>query len=754
MPTNNAAQTYRAWRGTSTAFTLIELLIVIALTGLLLTLIIGPLIQGFNLTNRARAFAEAQDATRFGIERLKRELSQASYVFDNSTTPIMMPFSNNANDARGKDYPNVYSAGIDPSVLYAELDFIPSATAGEGPANAIDPTTNKPLGGTPVILPIAPGHRYVRYFVGLHDPYTKDAAGHYAGPNYYSNSFQFTRTDNNMNAFVLWRAEYDPTDPNLIDQTAAQNNNTYAVNAAGLHDPNFFYNPNIAANGRTYAENWRAVSEPVLNAPNLDLIAWRLNQARQIVSGTPFQLLLNLTPTSVTGETATPGFLSSAPGNQGSAVPTLYATQSGLWTYPYTITVYRGSAQGRPGTARFGEIQFVVQQTPAANLSTTLSVTMNNAPVAGASNDSIDPASTTAYYWLYDASTGKLLIHTAKLTFQVDAARGRIETAFPPLVTQNGVPLYYPNGDTTQTPVPLANAVTPTTGNFGTLVPAVFRQDTYRGTVLSNDQSTTITNAGLVQTNLNSGFYYQVTSPLASFSNPGTPYPSPFSTFMGGAWQSIIISPGSERVMGPDNNFVDANNKPLLVDASGNLLLTNYFGISPLASITKPNDTTKDSTGQAVFVRSVQPNYQLETGVDSYNQPTLTFDANDTTSKDPAAGLPAAKVAGIGELRVTYLWQNNFARDAAGHPVNAFGEYIGSGNAPSATNPNTTIGIGANHAPVTAIDYRPEPDVFKVDYTTRTQINILLGARVFDSSTGQPQTAQVTNRITVGNVAQ
>ena len=46
-------------------FTLIELLIVIALTGLLLGLMFGPIIQGFKLTNKARALTQAQDATRF-----------------------------------------------------------------------------------------------------------------------------------------------------------------------------------------------------------------------------------------------------------------------------------------------------------------------------------------------------------------------------------------------------------------------------------------------------------------------------------------------------------------------------------------------------------------------------------------------------------------------------------------------------------------------------------------------------------------
>ncbi|MEI6432524.1 MAG: prepilin-type N-terminal cleavage/methylation domain-containing protein, partial [bacterium] len=80
------------------AFTLVEILVVIALTGLLLALVLGPLVQGFRLTNRARAYSAAQEAMRYGIEQLRAELSQAAYVYDNTNAPIVLPLGPDANN--------------------------------------------------------------------------------------------------------------------------------------------------------------------------------------------------------------------------------------------------------------------------------------------------------------------------------------------------------------------------------------------------------------------------------------------------------------------------------------------------------------------------------------------------------------------------------------------------------------------------------------------------------------------------------
>jgi len=89
------------------------------------------------------------------------------------------------------------------------------------------------------------------------------------------------------------------------------------------------------------------------------------------------------------------------------------------------------------------------------------------------------------------------------------------------------------------------------------------------------------------------------------------------------------------------------------------------------------------------------------------------------------------------ELRVTYLWQNNYARKTTGEPIDVDGLSIA--DLPTAQ-PGEQKAI------------RPEADVVKVDYSTRSVINITLGARVYDSSTGQPQLIQVRDKVQVNNV--
>src|SRR5688500_16567204 len=66
------------------AFTLIELLTVIAITAVLLTLIIVPVVQSFNLTRAAQGFAEAQERARLVIDRILREVGSSAGVRDNT----------------------------------------------------------------------------------------------------------------------------------------------------------------------------------------------------------------------------------------------------------------------------------------------------------------------------------------------------------------------------------------------------------------------------------------------------------------------------------------------------------------------------------------------------------------------------------------------------------------------------------------------------------------------------------------------
>src|SRR5438045_1105171 len=61
-------------------FSLVELLVVIALTIILMGLLLGPLSQTFNLTSRGRTMIAAQDNARYAMQRISRDLSEAMLV--------------------------------------------------------------------------------------------------------------------------------------------------------------------------------------------------------------------------------------------------------------------------------------------------------------------------------------------------------------------------------------------------------------------------------------------------------------------------------------------------------------------------------------------------------------------------------------------------------------------------------------------------------------------------------------------------
>ncbi len=739
------------------AFTLVELLVVVALTALLLALLFAPIIQGFKLTNKARALAEAQDASRFGMERIKRELAQAAYVFDNSNTPVTLPLED-PTQPRSAQYPGLYPTDASdvvttrPNIAFAKIDFIAASNRAEDPNQAIDPTTNQPVGGAPVVLPVSPSRLYVRYFVGLRQ--NTRANGGTLVQDFYRNVYEFPRTDNDLNPFVLYRVEYDPRDPNMVDPRARG-----AFDAGGINDPNFFYNMNVAdpaigGNGRTYAENWKNAASPVLGTTNLDLLAWRRDTTRQVVAGSSFQLAANFGPGAIAGDTATPGFTTGNIAETPGAVPSVYTSQYGQWTFPFTVTVFRGSTQfggtRALGFEPFGTTSFSVEQViDGGTGATRLQVFERNR------NGSLVDTRDTNYYWLQDSATGKIIIFTPNLALQIDPTRGRVETSFPPIATTSTgsgfVPLFVPVGGTAQ-----AMQAGPD-GNFGQLISLLYRRNTrdddtrgghYAGMPYGDGTTNLPINQGILVANLASQNYYSAAPPFGPITLPA-PFVSPFVAFgsagtVPGNFRGLMVVPGSEQVLGPDN----------ILSANGTDLILYTYSRQPVrADVLKTRTITGvDPARRYLFAGPLQ--YKLENTLGgTVASPHLVFDdvqldvnnglILDATNLDSFPGIPARAASDSepqGEVRVSFLWQNNYSRNSAGEPVNPTGEAIYRGES-----------ADRDGSPVGAV--RPEADVIKVDYSTRQLINLNIGARVYDSSSGQPQTSSVSDQVKVGNVS-
>jgi prepilin-type N-terminal cleavage/methylation domain-containing protein len=295
-------------------FTLMEILIVIALTVIVMGLVFGPVVQTFNFTRRAEVMVRAQDNARLALSVVSRDLANAMYVYDNTETPINFPVVNR------------FGNPILVPVIYAKVDLVLPRMRGYCP-NGHTPG-GEPRGdiAAPVcsvckadlelkpVEPLAPDNKIVRYFVGLRDP---------ARP--YCNAYLdlgSTTADDNM--YVLYRVEFSPTDARLFDNPSMANFN------ANLDDPNFFYGAHAAA--------WKQIARPIVTIPDTDLVTFAKDNNGDVIptSVTP---TVRFMPTAVYNDPLVPTMEADDDAEHPDTPPTMYKATYGHWVLPYAITI-------------------------------------------------------------------------------------------------------------------------------------------------------------------------------------------------------------------------------------------------------------------------------------------------------------------------------------------------------------------------------------------------------------------------------
>lgn len=718
----------------SRGFTLTELLVVIAITGILLGLLFIPITNGFRLTRQAQNQVQAQGQARNGLEKLSRELAQASYVFDNSATPVVVPLKFNVQLGTAAPTAN-------PKLAFTKLDLLAPLRGTTG--GVIDPTTSGLVGGGEVRFPLAPGTRIVRYFLGLRDntkPYE----------NVYERAVTEFASDNKHNPLVLYRIEFSPNDSQLVNQ-----NPTFKYSAtdnqAGLNDPFFFYNTQLASNGRSYAANWKAKATMVVDGPNQDLLAWRKDDIGNLVAGSPMRPLVTFTPSTVVGDTATPGFLTAGNAEAPGAVPTLYTTQHGHWVLPCTLTVFRGSGAREKQPSAFGQLSLRIENEPQADQSTRLRIRKLTTTANEGSLTTRDDG--TNFYTSYSPTSNKLLIKTPNLTFAVDLERGRIETGFPPYAgNPNGAPFFLRSGSFQQMQPGFYPTFAPSGAvtNLGDLIETRYQVST--GDPRSSNPANGLpTNQGIDTINLWNDFGGRRASltpwdttfvPRYSSVNPlviGTYY-SPLLVFGNVAGSQVnpgggmLLAPGTESVVGPDLDVTPNSRTQVSYSRAAEAAVN---GRSPiLKKATLITDQLGVAAGNPAARRwspiTGQRNYYLTQDTEPHNV-VLRFDEPNGPGL-PARGIydPVSIVAR--QLQVTFLWQNNFARAFGGTqngwPMDAQGNVAGD-----------------------KIAITPEPDVIKVDYATRDLLSISFGVNVYDSGSPTRQATSITlsDKVRIGN---
>lgn len=202
LPVGNLRSSVTSWgrRG----FSLIEMLVVMALMAILLTLVLQPLVTTFNFTNRAKRSVAVQDAARYAMEVMSREIADAMHVVvaEGDSEPFYYypggtPGEGEAVVVRGQGLINVYdNAGKPWGLPMAMIDIVlPHDSLG--------------IEGGGVLQPLVAQHQtvngsqhpmIVRYFIGLTRPDRRNAAG---DPAWWNNIA--SRGNKPQNLYTLYR---------------------------------------------------------------------------------------------------------------------------------------------------------------------------------------------------------------------------------------------------------------------------------------------------------------------------------------------------------------------------------------------------------------------------------------------------------------------------------------------------------------------------------------------------------------------
>jgi hypothetical protein len=198
---------------------------------------------------------------------------------------------------------------------------------------------------------------------------------------------------------------------------------------------------------------------------------------------------------------------------------------------------------------------------------------------------------------------------------------------------------------------------------------------------------------------------------------------------------------------------IGPNDALTAVNTTGPALLNTYSRFGVLNSSSNNDSIPPATTGApGTYVRNSPLQYTIPTEYKYSSVPKLDFiDAPPYTLTGGSAayeqwlvnygsaGLPASPSQPEAELQVSFLWQNNYARDAAGNPIDINGNEAQASNAAGTSN-NGFVS--------------PQPDTFRVDYGTRSLINVGLGVQVYDPSNGQAEAAQVSDKVKINNGGQ
>ncbi len=693
-------------------FTLLELLVVMAITAILISLIFAPIVQSFNLTSRARTQVQSQTAARDAMNLVTRALSNAVFVYDNGQTPLNLWVQDKNGDQR-----------YIPS-LFTMIEYVaPARQLDQVPGNIpIDPTTGEPIYGPAIprgqsgfAVPLAPGRALGRIWIGLinnattaHTPVVNGDQQQNGMPKVpYANRFE-DPANSADNRYALFRAEvtaYVPAtlfNPNDTSGKFVPDTRLFHLDSKGniiLHDPNFFYDNSPAGDGSakyaipgntvrpvTIASNWRAVASTMMPVDKVDMITVDRDENTNAIlyskngqsSGDPDAMptvrpLATFSPAFLQNDPGVPTSLENTANESPNPAPPTYASLETHWAQPFRVLVYRNlNNNGDPlSQSPLDYYEYDAGDPDPTNNGKIIhwQATPGSAPtqITAANGNAGPTINATTGFW--DPTT----LNNVEYAFTVDPERGLVNFAFPSSVLVNDgtnpLPQRYSPADINANLDPATSPYAKRYLNLSDPLPSTGILAPFNGTTLNSAPAV---------------------SPLNAFRVPL------------GQLEKISIVPGSERVYGPDQRPGPNYGYRTLytrVSANAGVIGPNEYKINyqdvPNATAVQDQADPRVRVGYIEF-DSLPDGDQVNSGIGPHSLPVFKFNPN-TGAIDQT--MPADPV------EVTYDFQLNRSND-----------------------------------------------VVKIDYLTRSMVNVAVEARLYDPASSRPQLTDMSDKIRVRNL--
>lgn len=720
-------------------FTLVEILVVIAITVILFGLLLGPLLQAFKLTRRAQAVTAAQDSARKAMETVTRELTSAVYVFDNNGHPFVggtaSPDKTVADDHHS-NFLNLEIVNEDGTLVTghaynAKIDMVPPRKNGTVGRTLIDPTTNEEIvldtkastgtsaarKETAPIFPLA-GNSLVRYFIGLKRPLVYAADGT-AEKNPYSNSNEgnLAAAGNEDNTYILYRAQVPPYRP---DGTV--DNRYFAATPDGkraeLDDPDFFrfvgtgdvnwldaahasYTGAETAAHNARLENWVKIAKPVITAPEIDLLLLphKRDNSLQFVNGAS-DMFPKIPNSGLTHDPLTAQFYPIF----NTSVTFRPASVSND-AAPATTTDYAGAGVSGDAIADQG-LPYIPTVYTASSRSWTYPYRLSLYPVSQASAGGTPTYDPTKPFF----DTG------------LDAATGRLAEYRHATATSAGIKVYdfgsqlFDSADDVKLDpncVPLT--IRPDTGTINFAVSAVPPLVSNQRTPISGPGNTVPNGWPYADNRQNHLWYFGAFDINNGINNNAAPNY--------GVTQGVLDLTQLADKSGTLATPLPANKS---APAAGSSQIYNARLVPGSVKVYGPDATPGPNLGRSVPYTQVSPG-----GILGYNQFVIDY-TNSTISfnVDSSHQLPqmqADDATPADPVAVSFDYQANL----------------------TALNGGASISSATNASGVQ--DERANPMLVKVDYQTRDLLDVSMGVRIYDPANGGTQIVTVTNRVKINN---